>query len=79
MQAENMVVMMNRIGEFFEVMPNKVEGETGVVTHIRKFWAPSMRQELKSYLDQKQGDGLKPFVLDALLKHEDKWLSLNRD
>lgn len=74
MQNDNMVIMVNRIGEFFEVMPNRDEGETGVVTHIRKFWTPSMRQSLKKYLDQNQGVDIKPFVLEALKKHESKWL-----
>lgn len=74
MRADNLVVMVNRIGEFFEVMPDKEEGEMGVVTHVRKFWEPRMRQALKAHIDQAQGEGIKPFVLAALTKHESQWL-----
>jgi formate dehydrogenase subunit delta len=74
MKNESMVIMMNRIGDFFEVMPDRVEAEIGIATHVRKFWAPSMRQSLKKYLENNQGDGFKPIILEALTKHEDKWL-----
>jgi formate dehydrogenase delta subunit (EC 1.2.1.2) len=74
MNTENLVVMVNRIGEFFEVMSDKEEGLCGVATHLKKFWEPRMRRALKQHLDDSKGEGLKPFVLEALKKHESKWL-----
>ena len=38
--------MANRIGEFFQAMPDRQEALLGVATHIRKFWDPRMRREL---------------------------------
>ena len=74
MSTDNLVVMVNRIGEFFEVMPDKEEGYIGVVTHIKKFWEPRMRQALKQHIDHANGEGIKPFVLEALKTHELQWL-----
>jgi formate dehydrogenase subunit delta len=74
MKNENIVIMMNRIGEFFEVMPDRAGAEVDIATHVRKFWAPSMRQALKKFLEQDKGEGLKPIILESLTKHEDKWL-----
>ena len=74
MSTDNLVLMVNRIGEFFEVMPDKEEGAIGVVTHVRKFWEPRMRQALKTHIDQANGEGIKPFVLQALKTHESQWL-----
>lgn len=74
MNTKNLVVMVNRIGEFFEVMPDKAEGTSGVAIHLKKFWEPRMRRALKQHLDESKGEGLKPFVLEALKKHESQWL-----
>ena len=73
MDVDNLVVMVNRIGQFFEVLPDKEEGALGVVTHIRKFWEPRMRKALKAHVEQSQGQGIHPFVLDALKKHDTMW------
>lgn len=74
MDVDNLVVMVNRIGDFFQVMPDKEEGELGVVNHVRKFWEPRMRRALKEHIDQSQGEGIHRFVLDALKKHDTIWL-----
>lgn len=79
MLAENLVVMVNRIGEFFEVMPDKEEGHRGVATHLKKFWEPRMRRALKQHLDESRGKGIKPFVLEALRKYESQWLGIDVD
>lgn len=74
MKTENLVMMVNRIGDFFEVMPNRQEGYLGVVTHVKKFWEPRMRKALKQHLDECSGRGIKPFVLEALKAHESEWV-----
>ncbi len=61
--------MANRIGEFFQAMPDREEALQGVATHIRKFWDPRMRRELLAYVDQTQGKGLSELVLSALHAH----------
>ena len=61
--------MANRIGEFFQAMPDRNEASQGVATHIRKFWDPRMRREMLAYLDQHGGEGLSPLVLSSLREH----------
>ena len=61
--------MANRIGEFFQAMPDREEALQGVATHIRKFWDPRMRRELLAYVDQQHGKGLSELVLSALHAH----------
>ncbi len=66
METENLVRMVNRIGDFFQSMPDHQEAMDGIVQHIRKFWAPSMRRELFNYVDQSEGAGLSMLVLQAI-------------
>ena len=40
MDVDNLIHMANRIGEFFQAMPDRAEAVDGVATHIRKFWEP---------------------------------------
>ena len=61
--------MANRIGEFFQAMPDRKEALQGVATHIRKFWDPRMRRELLAYLDQQGGNGLSDVVLSSLREY----------
>ena len=69
MNPKTLVHMANRIGEFFQAMPDRDEALQGVATHIRKFWDPRMRRELLAYVDQQAGDGLSELVLTALREH----------
>lgn len=69
MDTKTLVHMANRIGEFFQAMPERAEALQGVATHIRKFWDPRMRRELLAYIDQEQGKGLSELVLSALRMH----------
>jgi formate dehydrogenase subunit delta len=69
MNAQNLVRMANSIGEFFQAMPDRAEAREGIASHIRKFWAPSMRSQLASHLAHAQGQGLLPIVREALAEH----------
>ncbi|HLU16074.1 MAG TPA: formate dehydrogenase subunit delta, partial [Burkholderiaceae bacterium] len=42
----------NRIGQFFEAMPDRQEGIDGIADHIRKFWEPRMRAAMLQFLDE---------------------------
>ncbi len=69
MDIHHLIHMANRIGEFFQSMPDVKEGEDGIAQHIGKFWEPRMRKQL---LDQIDGDGaptLMPIVREAVLLH----------
>ena len=65
MDADNLIRMANRIGDFFEAMPDRDEAVQGVATHIRKFWEPRMRNQIFEHLDA-GGEGIDPLVRKAL-------------
>ena len=68
MEIGNLIRMANRIGDFFDAMPDRAEAAEGIANHIRKFWEPRMRRELLDFL-QTHPDGnagehqLHPLVL----------------
>lgn len=66
MDVDNLIRMANRIGEFFQAMPDRAEAVDGVATHIRKFWEPRMRQALLAAVDGGGAESLLPVVREAL-------------
>ena len=50
MEISNLIRMANRIGQFFEAMPDRQEAGEGVANHIHKFWEPRMRTQLLDFL-----------------------------
>ncbi len=72
MDTDNLVRMANRIGEFFQTMPEREEAVLGVTQHLRRYWEPRMRRELLAHLDHTGGGGLLPIVRDALLAHRNE-------
>ena len=66
MDVDNLIRMANRIGEFFQAMPDHAEAVDGVATHIRKFWEPRMRQALFAAVDAGAAEALLPLVREAL-------------
>jgi formate dehydrogenase subunit delta len=77
MDVANLVHMANRIGEFFQAMPDRQEAKDGVAQHIRKFWEPRMRRELLAHADQRADPALCSLVLEALA--EQRFLLLPTD
>lgn len=69
MNIDNLVTMANQIGTFFASFPDREEAETGIATHIERYWAPRMRVRLYEYMDREEGAGLAPIVLDAMTRH----------
>lgn len=69
MDAHNLVQMANRIGDFFEAMPDHAEAVEGIANHIQKFWEPRMRRELFAHIDREADAGLHAMVLEALRLH----------
>lgn len=75
MNLDNLVLMANRIGEFFEAMPDRDEALDGIATHIRRFWALRMREQLAAFWSgggaggASDGGGLSPIVQAALDRH----------
>jgi formate dehydrogenase subunit delta len=70
MDVGNLIEMANRIGEFFDSMPDREEAVDSVADHIRRFWEPRMRSALLAALDDRQAcDSMEPILREALIKH----------
>mgnify|MGYP002079707336 CR=1 FL=1 len=74
MNADHLVQMANRIGQFFESMPRQDEALDGVADHLRKFWTPSMRAEFLALLDSGERADIMPLVQAAVQRHRTQWL-----
>ncbi|MGF6599222.1 formate dehydrogenase subunit delta [Paraburkholderia sp. GAS448] len=74
MDKDNLVDMANRIGDFFESMPDHEEALTGIADHIRRFWEPRMRRALLVALDTPGATQVEmsAIVREAVLKHRDE-------
>ncbi len=74
MDIDNLVHMANRIGEFFQAMPDAAQAQLDLSEHIRKFWEPRMRNALNAHLESTGGHDLQPFVRSALISNKVAWL-----
>ena len=71
MHIDNLVHMANRIGEFFQAMPDREEARREIAQHLRKFWEPRMRRALLEHVDGAGADGLMDIVRDAVREHRE--------
>jgi formate dehydrogenase subunit delta len=63
-EVDSLVKMANQIAENFSFHDDAVER---IADHLKRFWAPSMRQALSAYCAA-DGEGVKPGVREALDK-----------
>jgi formate dehydrogenase subunit delta len=69
MNEQHLIEMANRIGEFFESMPNHDEALLGIADHVRRFWEPRMRRTILATLDDPaRCEPMLPIVREALLR-----------
>lgn len=83
MEIETLIHMANRIGAFFEALPDRQEGLDGVAEHLKRYWEPRMRRRLLAFVESgeslpesRQGghgvvEQLSPFVRKAIELHLD--------
>ncbi|WP_198969638.1 formate dehydrogenase subunit delta [Xylophilus sp. ASV27] len=69
MDSDNLIRMANRIGEFFEAMPDRPEAIEGIATHLKKFWDPRMRRQFLALLEQDDAGRIKDIVRVAAHRH----------
>lgn len=60
----HLILMANQIGQFFAT--NGESGSQSALEHIQKFWAPSMRHDMRTLLQTEQTHGLSEFMRNAL-------------
>ncbi|WP_244815471.1 formate dehydrogenase subunit delta [Caballeronia sp. Lep1P3] len=71
MDVDNLIEMANRIGQFFDSMPDHAEAVDGVADHIRRFWEPRMRSAILTALDNPEASAsMEPIVREALGLHK---------
>lgn len=75
MDTANLVRMANRIGDFFEAMPERDEALEGIAQHIQKFWEPRMRRQLLAAMEAGETTDLQEIVRSALALHQDQLLT----
>ncbi|RFU11500.1 formate dehydrogenase [Rhodobacteraceae bacterium W635] len=63
MSPEKMVTMANQIASFFKTQPGDDQDER-VADHLRDFWEPRMRDQLREYVAE-GGAGLDELVIKA--------------
>ncbi len=69
MNVDHLITNANRIGDFFEAMPDREEAIAGVADHLRKFWEPRMRRQFFAAIDAGQAGQLHAIVREAALRH----------
>ena len=69
MNIDHLVTMANQIGTFFASYPDRDEASAEIASHLKRFWAPRMRQQLYAHIDAEDGAGLAPLVLAAIAEH----------
>lgn len=70
MDSDNLIRMVNRIGEFFEAQPDRDEALQGIAEHVQKFWEPRMREHILQVLERPgEAAQLRPLVREALQLH----------
>ncbi|WP_343587269.1 formate dehydrogenase subunit delta [Herbaspirillum sp.] len=69
MNTEHLVKMANQIGAFFSTMPDHEQAVADLATHLKRFWEPRMRKAFLEHIEQTQGQGVDPIVLEAVSKH----------
>lgn len=67
--TDNLVRMANRIGDFFEAMPDRGEAIEGIALHIQRFWEPRMRRALLAGVDAGEAGALSEIVRTAIDTH----------
>lgn len=68
MQIDNLVHMANRIGQFFDAMPDRAEALEGIARHLRLYWEPGMRTAIVAHARQPD-TALLPLVSEAIRQH----------
>ncbi|WP_250513705.1 formate dehydrogenase subunit delta [Caballeronia sp. INDeC2] len=71
MDVDNLIEMANRIGDFFDSMPDRAEAVDSIADHIRRFWEPRMRLAILAALDNPEASAsMEPILREALNLHK---------
>lgn len=65
MRIERLVTMANDIATYFTTEPDHAAAVASVRDHLKRFWDPAMRRQIKAHLGQ-GGEGLMPLAREAI-------------
>jgi len=68
MNAERLVAMANDIANFFAAEPEREIAIDGIATHLRKFWAPRMLEQLAAFVQAHGAADLSELAAAALAR-----------
>jgi formate dehydrogenase subunit delta len=71
MHSEYLVRMANDIGHFFASERNEEEAARNVLSHIKRYWDPRMRNQIIAHY-RAGGEGLEGFVRTAVASLADE-------
>jgi formate dehydrogenase subunit delta len=74
---QHLAKMANQIGSFFEAqsLADPPAAAKAIASHLKLFWAPSMRERLIGALDSGHAQELDPLVATALRTHRQTLLT----
>ena len=67
MNVQRLVAMANDIANFFGSDPDPAAAAEQVATHLKKFWEPRMREEIRRYVTA-GGEGMSSIAIQAVKK-----------
>lgn len=67
MNVQRLVTMVNDISNFFGADPDPTAAADQVAGHLKKFWEPRMRDEIRRYVAA-GGEGLSSIAVQAVKK-----------
>ncbi len=65
MDVQHLVTMANDITNFFATDPDPAAAAEQVANHLKKFWEPRMREEIRRYVSQ-GGKGMSSIAIQAV-------------
>ncbi|MGH8244573.1 MAG: formate dehydrogenase subunit delta [Steroidobacteraceae bacterium] len=67
MNVQRLVAMANDISNFFGADPDPAAAAEQVAAHLKKFWEPRMREEIRRHVSQ-GGEGMSSIAIQAVKK-----------
>ena len=67
MNVQRLVAMANDISNFFGSDPDPTAAAEQVAAHLKKFWEPRMREEIRRHVSQ-GGEGMSSIAIQAVKK-----------
>jgi formate dehydrogenase subunit delta len=65
MNVKRLVAMANDIANFFGSDPDPASAAEQVAGHLKKFWEPRMREEIRRHVSQ-GGEGMSSIAIQAV-------------